>query len=239
MPIKKRTASGWGDKGWADDCEKEPDSALSEPKLLSIKGFAKFFNQPLYADVKIYLGQDELPAHCLMIASQSEYFARALEGNFVEGEKKEIRFTEGSMQAHWRVFEFMYTGEYSEDPHPGLSALDDDILTKHVRVYALADMFLMENLQKHALKKFESTIREQWVHEEFPNCVREIYESTPENNRGLRDIVLNTTREHLSELWEKTDFKGLVSNGGDFVVDLIGSLVTSKRTFPTTKTFHF
>lgn len=68
------------------------------------------------------MNQHELPTHSLVLATQSEFFNTALKGPFVEGNTKEFRFTEGSMHAHWRVFEYMYTGRYSEDPAEALGA---------------------------------------------------------------------------------------------------------------------
>lgn len=33
-----------------------------------------------------------------------------------EGNARKFEYSEGSMQAYWRVFEYMYTGKYSEKP---------------------------------------------------------------------------------------------------------------------------
>lgn len=80
------------------------------------------FNNPDFADVKIYIGAYELPAHSLVLASQSPFFQKALNSNFREGKDKKFHFTEGSAHAHWRVFEYMYTGDYTEEPAQVLDA---------------------------------------------------------------------------------------------------------------------
>ena len=50
-----------------------------------------------------------------MLASQSKYFKKALESPMKEGIEKKFEFSEGSMHAHWRLFEYIYKGEYSHD----------------------------------------------------------------------------------------------------------------------------
>jgi hypothetical protein len=80
----------------------------------------RLFNNSDFSDVKIFLGQYELPAHSVVLVSQSPYFKTALSSNFREGRAKEFSFEEGSMHAHWRVLEYLYTGDYAEEPAPAL-----------------------------------------------------------------------------------------------------------------------
>ena len=74
------------------------------------------FNSKIYADVKIRLGSVELPAHAIVLSAQSDYFKAALRSPMKEATERKFEYSEGSMHAHWRVFEYMYRGEYSEDP---------------------------------------------------------------------------------------------------------------------------
>ncbi|OBR13428.1 hypothetical protein CH63R_02154 [Colletotrichum higginsianum IMI 349063] len=120
-----------------------------------------------HADVKIRIGEFELPAHGLVLAAHSPYFKKALKGNFQESESKTFEFSKGIAHAYWRVFEFMYTSNYSEEVESfeaqgGYSLLksqnsadlrtdDADELTKHVQVYVLADFFLMLKLKRFAV----------------------------------------------------------------------------------------
>ena len=56
-----------------------------------------------------------LPVHKSVICIQSQYFEKAFQKGLAEGISGVIQFTDGSGAAHWRVFEYLYTGNYSED----------------------------------------------------------------------------------------------------------------------------
>lgn len=61
-----------------------------------------------------------LPAHALVLYACSSFFRRSLVGQFKEAQSKQYEFDEGKAQAYWRVFEYMYTNEYSDEPAPSL-----------------------------------------------------------------------------------------------------------------------
>jgi hypothetical protein len=74
------------------------------------------FNKQDYSDVTIVIHGSKLYAHRFVICVQSHYFAKAFnEKTFLEGHTGEIRFDDGSALAHWRVFEYLYTGNYTDN----------------------------------------------------------------------------------------------------------------------------
>lgn len=73
------------------------------------------FRKELYADVVIIIHGEELPAHHLVICSQSGYFEKAFQDAFIEGERGRIEFNDDSAAAHWRVMEYLYTGDYGDE----------------------------------------------------------------------------------------------------------------------------
>ncbi|KAF2967244.1 hypothetical protein GQX73_g6308 [Xylaria multiplex] len=205
---------------------KEPEMADSNPL---IDGIAKLFNNSDYADVKIYVGQYELPAHSVVLASQSPFFQKALKGDFKEGKDKQFRFEEGSMHAHWRAFEYMYTGAYADEPTQVFDTPDDDELVKHIRVYVIAEFFMLDDLKRLALQKFKLKLQNLWVSELFVACIREIYASTTESEEGLRSAVVSVAYNYQTELWQKKPFRDLIYDGGDFAVDLVGKYAAGKH----------
>ncbi|KAI0547055.1 BTB/POZ domain-containing protein [Xylaria curta] len=201
--------------------EEEASRMVDSNKSL-LEGIAKLFNNTNYADVKIQIGQYELPAHSVVLASQSAFFQKALSEKFQEGNAKQFYFKDDSAHAHWRVFEYMYTGNYTQLPVQLLDTHDDDELVKDVRVYVTAEFFMLDNLKQLALGRFRSKLKKLWVSELLFDCIREIYASTTPLEVGLRNAVVEVVAARRNDLWEKVAFQNLLHDGGDFAVDLLG-----------------
>lgn len=103
--------------------------------------------------------------------------------------------------------------------------LDDLELFKHLRVYALADMFFIEDLKTTSLDKFQRQISEGWDRDLFLACVWEVYQSAPEYPRTIRPALVDIAVVHAHDLVVKEDFKDLIRKGGDFVVEYAGRLL--------------
>jgi hypothetical protein len=73
------------------------------------------FNDTRYSDATVLINGITLPVHKSVICTQSEYFEKAFQYAFVEGSSGVLTFNNGSEAAHWRVFEYLYTGGYSDE----------------------------------------------------------------------------------------------------------------------------
>ncbi|KAI0996112.1 hypothetical protein K3495_g12069 [Podosphaera aphanis] len=210
--------------------------AVQGPKLLSrISGL---FNNQKYSDVTIKIYEVVFYAHQVVICTQSEYFEKAFRNGWqesIEVGTKTIEFKEGSGAAYWRVLEYLYTGAYSD--HLSTDEFTDDPeLLKDVRVYALADMFLIEDLKAISEAKFEKRIQNCQLDTPFIACVREVYINTHRDDSKMRsavvDVAVDLAREwdqgpsrlYFSDIPELNDFKNLLREGGDFVVDCFTAL---------------
>ncbi|KAM3505638.1 hypothetical protein MY10362_002850 [Beauveria mimosiformis] len=191
-------------------------------------GITQSFCSKQFSDVKIRLGEVEIPAHQFVLSTQSEYFKRALASKFEEGQTGVFQYHDGSMHAYWRCFKYIYTGEYSEEPAAELSMPDDDELSKDVRVYELAHYFQIQGLKQYALEKFQPKVERLWVSERFVDCIRDVYASTVNKDCKMRETVVNVTHDHLDDLWDKV-FEDLLREGGDFVVDLMAQINGSPK----------
>lgn len=74
----------------------------------------RLFNNVKYSDAEIHIHGVILPVHKSIICIQSDWFTKAFRPEFVEGDTGVLPFKEGDGAAYWRVFEYMYTGDYSE-----------------------------------------------------------------------------------------------------------------------------
>jgi hypothetical protein len=73
------------------------------------------FNDTKHSDAAIVIKGITLPVHKLVICPQSKYFDKAFQDAFVEGSSGVLTFDNGNGAGHWRVFEYLYTGDYSDD----------------------------------------------------------------------------------------------------------------------------
>lgn len=66
--------------------------------------------------MKVVIGDIDIPAHRFVICLQSEYFANALDGAFVEGSTKTLQCPPQKEHAYLRVLRYLYTGDYEDEP---------------------------------------------------------------------------------------------------------------------------
>lgn len=83
------------------------------------------FNNSKYSDFTVYLGESRVPflAHRLVLGLRSPYFDALLQSEFKEGITNEITFERDSPHALWRVLQYIYTGDYSDE---GPESLDSE-----------------------------------------------------------------------------------------------------------------
>ena len=73
----------------------------------------RLLNNDEYSDMKIFIGETEIPAHSSVLCLQSETFKNGFKHKVDQA--KQFRFKTGSGNAHWRVLQYMYTGDYSDE----------------------------------------------------------------------------------------------------------------------------
>lgn len=69
-------------------------------------------------------------------------------------------------------------------------------LVQHTRVYALAEKYDIPSLKQLAKSKFEMAMACNYDSPEFADAIEEVYCSTIDSDRGLRDVVLETFKCH-------------------------------------------
>jgi len=74
----------------------------------------RMFNNTYLSDATVFIHGVTLPVHLFIICTQSDYFKNAFL-KFAEGSTRTMQFKEGSGAAYWRVFEYLYTGNYSDE----------------------------------------------------------------------------------------------------------------------------
>jgi len=98
-------------------------------------------------------------------------------------------------------------------------------LFSSVRVYAIADKYDIPPLKELARQKFSNWAESNWDCVEFPAMVREIFESTPRTDRGLREVVLGLVTKHVDDLLKKADFRIVLEEIGELGCRVLLQLV--------------
>ena len=76
----------------------------------------------------------------------------------------------------------------------------------HAQMYAMGEKYLTPDLKNHAKLSFSESIRYISV-ASLCEVITEVYTSTPETDRGLRDIVLDTAVIDLNEMMRNKELK--------------------------------
>ena len=119
------------------------------------------------------------------------------------------------------MIHFMYHFDYNNTQ--GISTM-----VFNAQVYCLADQYMMAALKHLAKDKFEAAIKTGWAMDDFLLAVDVVYSSSPEGDRGLRDLVVKVSGENLEKLLKNVGFQNLLSEKPKFAADIIMSGASKK-----------
>jgi hypothetical protein len=127
-----------------------------------------------------YLYYSDYPTYVIV---QGEVVEEADAASVLEEKSKRARNSEFKLPRHAR---------------PKVSAMPN--LTIHARVYALGEKYDIKGLKALALEKFKKEAIEYWDSHDFIQAVEEVYTSTIDQDRGMRDAVVQAIRVHPTVL---------------------------------------
>jgi len=76
------------------------------------------------------------------------------------------------------------------------SSVNGAQLLHHARVYVLGDFYGLKHIRELAMTKFRDGCTQGCSASKFPEVAHEVYSTTSEEDRGLRDIVVDTILKH-------------------------------------------
>jgi hypothetical protein len=110
---------------------------------------------------------------------------------------------------------------------PNFNCYGNTIQTDCEQVYALADMYDIQDLKTLSISKFEQAAQRDWKSSSFPQVIDYVYKSTPTSDRGLRDIIVKTIVKH-SELVSDGKFDQLLEAHGQVGKDILKGVLAAK-----------
>lgn len=114
----------------------------------------------------------------------------------------------------------MYSGGYS-------NIRGASTMIFHAKVYSFAEVYNVPALKEHAEEKFQLAINSGWSMDDFPLAISEVYTTTPEADRGLRDLIVRTCNEFINVLVKQEIFCQVLRDTSYFAADLV--LFRAKR----------
>lgn len=73
-------------------------------------------------------------------------------------------------------------------------------LILHAKIYTLTDKYEVLTLKDLSLRNYETATARDWNTPDFPDSIQIAYTTTPESDRGIRDIITKTATAHTQEL---------------------------------------
>ena len=125
------------------------------------------------------------------------------------------------------MVDFMYKGSY-DFPE------DDSALSVHVELYAIADKYIISELQGLAVKSYCKFLENAPSFDIFLDSLSSVYDTTPAYARGLRDAAIDFSRKELVMFVNdspemKADFDRVRAEIPDFANDLLDSFVQDQN----------
>ena len=111
--------------------------------------------------------------------------------------------------------------EELDEPVASRKPEDWQILTNNILVYSIADKYGIDALKALAKKKFKSLMEKDTLPTNFSIVARDVFNSTPASDMGLRDLVVDKALDHLNSLTGDSAFIELLGEEAQLSCDLL------------------
>ncbi|KAK4107255.1 hypothetical protein N656DRAFT_785464 [Canariomyces notabilis] len=222
MPIS-------GTQPTRDPAEDEPLKGL----ISSLKGL---YSSGEYSDLVISCGGKKYHVHRAIVCTQSKFLAAACRIGLKEAQEGKIDLPDDDPRLVQIMVHYLYHFDYDVKPQYEGMGFDGsvtnrdetdanepmrDVVVTHAKVYALAEKYLIRGLKAVALRRFKASAAHSWLGiNDFLQAVHEVYTSTIEDDRGLRDIVVETLYKH-SEWLDREEMRDVLRAFGALTYDLV------------------
>ncbi|KAH6953968.1 BTB/POZ protein [Ilyonectria sp. MPI-CAGE-AT-0026] len=174
----------------------------------------RYYNTEILSDAVISCEGQEFKVHRLILSIHSQYFTKELNGPCKEASDKKIEigdFDAGVVEA---MIQFMYKFDYRNKCGTSTMVFD-------AQVYQIADKYNIQALKTLSKEKFGASIATGWSMDDFPLAIAVVYDSTLPEDRGLRDLAVETSHENIEKLLGHDEFCKVLRKIPDFAADLI------------------
>ncbi|KAF2655628.1 hypothetical protein K491DRAFT_716060 [Lophiostoma macrostomum CBS 122681] len=104
--------------------------------------------------------------------------------------------------------------------HPLDDQLPADSMLTHAKMYEIGDKYDVVGLKELAKNKFAQICRVHWNSPHFPTAAKHAFSTTPDEDKGLRDIVRKTISNHMHLIADKPEIKEIMKEYNGLAYDL-------------------
>ncbi|KND89229.1 Kelch repeat and BTB domain-containing protein 4 [Tolypocladium ophioglossoides CBS 100239] len=174
-----------------------------------------YFNQETYSDAVVRCNEQQFRVHRLVLSAHSEFFATMFSGAWkLQKEESLVELKEVDESVVEAMLRFMYHFDYSN-----INGASTMIF--NAQVYGIAERYIIPSLKEHSAEKFRTAVSSGWNMGDFPLAIAEAYLSTPEGDRGLRDVVVEVCHMHIDSLIENHAFCQVLRETVGFAADMV------------------
>lgn len=190
----------------------------------------KYIDKQAFVDFVVTCQGKQYGAHKIILVRGSEFFDKAINGGqFKEAVENRMSLDEEDPQLVEIMLRHLYSHAYLKD-HP---SPPDITLQLHAQVYAMADRFGIEDLKQLVQEQFQILQLTDYAEDDFAAVIRDVYISTPDSNRGLRDLVVKQSAACYYQVSAKPELFKMMAETGIFGVDLVKAIKNhAVQTFP-------
>ncbi|EMD86655.1 hypothetical protein COCC4DRAFT_33157 [Bipolaris maydis ATCC 48331] len=186
----------------------------------------EYYDSPTLSDGTITCDGKEFRIHKIVLSAQSKFFSNAFEGKWKESVEGTIPLNDDDVSAVEAMLRFLYSFDYDAS---GSVADVASPMVFNVKVYSIADKYDVPALKSIAREKFKESVKTCWNMDDFPHAIAEVYSSTPPNDQGLRDLIVEVACERITELLQKQGFRDVLGEAVGFASDLVKLQASKKR----------
>ncbi|PGG95138.1 hypothetical protein AJ80_10017 [Polytolypa hystricis UAMH7299] len=185
----------------------------------------------LFSDLTLCCQSKNFAIHRCIVCLQSEYFKKALTGDFKEASSRIINLDDDPFIVE-KIVQYLYGANYDDDSSPSEgrnnipSESGNDIASGsrnpaeiNAQVYIAADRYAIPDLKTLAIRKLESYLEKDWQSGEFISVLEIAYDWGGLEAPGLRGLLMRFVCQHLSGLRAQKDFLAVLKNYQEFSYD--------------------
>jgi len=176
-----------------------------------LTGYGELLETGKFSDLTIKCCGESFKVHKAVICPRSPFFMKACNGEFKEAVSGVITLDDDRPETVKRMISFFYTFDYDNGITIPSSTEQSVLSCCGVREYAIAEKYDIKDLKALAQSRFSTWVTSNWNHPEFYSVVNEVYNSTPSNDRGLRDLVESSMKDNVTSVLKNGRFREMLT----------------------------